>query len=416
MSRRRPLALCTLLSLLGTAGCGPAPVRGVGVDGDADADVDPGDGLPDVSEERCGDGVDNDLDGRAEEDCPCAPMTDTACFMGPASARGVGACLDGTMTCRGDESTEWGSYGECVGSVGPSPETCDGVDNDCNGRVDEDPMCNADPPEAICPPDVTTPALRPVVLEGGCRDDSGECTSYEWSVVGAPGGSAASPDPAVAQTTTFTADLAGEYTLRLTVRDAGGAFDDCDVHVTVPTSEGLRVEIYWNDPDQSCGDDDWDAGFPACDDSDVDLHMINTQAQTWFSGDDCYFSNCKRDFASVEWNAAGADDNPFLDIDDVEGHGPENINIESPAAGESYTIGVHYWSPDSWEGGASVFVKVYCGGNEPVDEFGPVALPERDDFWRVANVVFDDNGACHIEALDRAGANLTDQATVRAAR
>ncbi len=120
MSRRRPLAVGTLLSLL-AFGCGPAPVRGVEPGGDGDADFDP-DQIPEVSDEVCGDGVDNDLDGRAEEDCPCAPMTDMACFMGPARSRGVGACLDGTMTCRGDESTEWGSYGECVGSVGPVEE------------------------------------------------------------------------------------------------------------------------------------------------------------------------------------------------------------------------------------------------------------------------------------------------------
>ncbi|MBI2895609.1 MAG: hypothetical protein HYY06_18780 [Deltaproteobacteria bacterium] len=378
---------------------------------------DPGD-LPDEpawSDEVCGDGNDNDQDGRAEEDCPCTPQQSLGCYLGPQGTRGVGACVEGTQVCRGDEATEFGSFGECVGAVGPSPEVCDGVDNDCNGAVDDNDMCNSNPPEAICPGDLVAQALVAMPLAGGCTDDSGACTSFEWAVVSAPGGSVALPLPPNAAETTFTPDLAGEYTIRLTVRDAQGNFDSCDVLITVPTSEGLRVEIYWNDPDRSCADDDWEGGFPECDDSDVDLHMINTAAATWFSDADCYFSNCKRDFHSVSWNAAGEADDPFLDIDDVEGHGPENINVDQPAAGETYTIGVHYWSPDSWEGGAEILVKIYCGGDLPVDEFGPVALPEQDDFWRVADVTFD-AGGCHVDAIDRNGQELTDQTAVRAGR
>jgi hypothetical protein len=188
------------------------------------------------------------------------------------------------------------------------------------------------------------------------------------------------------------------------------------VPISVPNREGLRIEIYWNDPDRSCDPDDYDAGYPDCDDSDVDLHLINNEATSWFSDLDCYFSDCKRDYHDVGWDAPGEDDDPFLDIDDVEGHGPENINIDSPAPGENYTIGVHYWSPDTWVGGAEVYVKIYCGGNQPVDEFGPVLLPEQDDFWRVANVTFGNGNSCNVNAIDRNGTSLVDQDTVRAGR
>ncbi len=44
----------------------------------------------------------------------------------------VGECRYGTQTCTS------GSWGECVGSVGPSSEICDNKDNNCNGQIDED--------------------------------------------------------------------------------------------------------------------------------------------------------------------------------------------------------------------------------------------------------------------------------------
>lgn len=49
----------------------------------------------------------------------------------------VGECEFGTQTC---ESS--GYWGECVGAVYPAVEVCDGKDNDCDGEVDEDDVCN----------------------------------------------------------------------------------------------------------------------------------------------------------------------------------------------------------------------------------------------------------------------------------
>ncbi|MBN1771825.1 MAG: VCBS repeat-containing protein [Deltaproteobacteria bacterium] len=43
----------------------------------------------------------------------------------------VGACRRGTQTCRA------GSWGDCVGELGPVPETCNGRDDDCDGVTDE---------------------------------------------------------------------------------------------------------------------------------------------------------------------------------------------------------------------------------------------------------------------------------------
>ena len=62
-----------------------------------------------------------------------------ACYTGSAGTEGVGLCHGGTETCDGA-----GHWGACQGEVKPSPELCDGQDNDCDHAVDEDFDLNGD--------------------------------------------------------------------------------------------------------------------------------------------------------------------------------------------------------------------------------------------------------------------------------
>jgi len=72
------------------------------------------------------DGLDNDCDGRVDEQVPVGPV----CFLG------LGVCrVPGTMSCVGGAMA-------CLGPLGEPPfprdVTCDGLDEDCDGKSDED--------------------------------------------------------------------------------------------------------------------------------------------------------------------------------------------------------------------------------------------------------------------------------------
>ena len=137
-----------------TNSCGTCGDVGVeicdGIDNNCDGIVDEGLRLPcgacadDIPEEDiCGDGFDNDCNGVVDDGCAC--LGDPACYTGPPEMMNVGACTAGTRTCEG-AGEYWGT---CIGSVYPTPEVCDSIDNDCDGLVDISPdgcsVCGSDP-------------------------------------------------------------------------------------------------------------------------------------------------------------------------------------------------------------------------------------------------------------------------------
>ncbi len=64
----------------------------------------------------------------------CSPGEREDCYSGQAGTSGVGPCHGGTHTCEAS-----GTWGPCTGEVAPVQENCsDGVDNNCNGMMDED--------------------------------------------------------------------------------------------------------------------------------------------------------------------------------------------------------------------------------------------------------------------------------------
>jgi len=122
------------------------------------------------------DGVDNNCDGTTDEGCTCTAGSTRPC------GSAVGVCAQGVQTCDTD-----GAWTECVGVVTPKAETCDGVDNDCDGEIDNGPAAALCPNGAPCdhgtcqlsmppttPPASTNPQTEPVP-EGAPKDGCG-CT------------------------------------------------------------------------------------------------------------------------------------------------------------------------------------------------------------------------------------------------
>lgn len=91
------------------------------------------------SGETCGNGLDDDNDGRADEGCGCSPGDIQDCYIGPVSEAGRGLCVYGVQEC--EANFEFATFLECVGYGAPESEICDGVDNNCDGVVDEGCVC-----------------------------------------------------------------------------------------------------------------------------------------------------------------------------------------------------------------------------------------------------------------------------------
>jgi len=258
-----------------------------------------------------------------------------------------------------------------------------------------------------------------VTLDGSASTDSdgpgGQPTEYYWTVVERPEGSTSQPvgsfhdinmpanggvpaQPNASQSAFFV-DLAGNYVLALSVVDEHGARAPSSLcpdvharlHIRAVPGEKLHVQLTWDTPGDADQTDDFG--------TDVDLHLRHPNSSGWFQLDDldCHYQNTQPD-----WGRQGDhEDDPSLDIDDVNGAGPENINLARPentgAYPMGYQVGVHYFSAegiDSFDTSATLEsharVRIFIDGRVAFE--GQRTLRQTDDFWHVGQIQFDGGG------------------------
>ncbi|MFN3199868.1 MAG: hypothetical protein ACE366_15835 [Bradymonadia bacterium] len=264
--------------------------------------------------------------------------------------------------------------------------------------------------------------LDVVLLDGSPSIDqdspSGQPAFYEWVVVSRPEGSVSQPSdrlspadpsmgPAQNPTTPFAQlwiDVAGTYVVELRVTDnLGLSSDQCQTSgrmtIVAEPQEDILVQLTWRtpeDPDETDGRG-----------TDLDLHLVHPFADGWFAAPfDCYYENSKPDWGVND----DPSDNPVLDVDDANGSGPENINLNNPEnttlLGAPYLVGVHYYRSNDllgdFEYGASFArLRIFIQGELAWDFDGnEKEMQAADHFWDAARIQWGPEGGT-VETADR---------------
>ena len=207
-----------------------------------------------------------------------------------------------------------------------------------------------DGPVAICAvnPQLVHPPFEFATWQGHDSYDTGgfDIVTYDWSLASVPAGSSAQM-PQCNNTSDcgpFSPDLGGTYTGQLYIENELGQTDTCTVDLEAVPLEDFWVEMYWSHAQD-----------------DMDLHLLAPGGSPR-TNTDCYYANCTGN--GLNWgDPAYSGDDPVLDLDDIPGTGPENINIYDPATG-TYTIFVDDYSGSTsdFQGGNDVTVNVYING------------------------------------------------------
>jgi hypothetical protein len=191
---------------------------------------------------------------------------------------------------------------------------------------------------------------------------------YEWALTQVPSnlsGLAISDGYITNTAGTYTelfADAVGTYVVELVVVNSVGvraAPNRCGIDA-VP-DEDILVELPWDTSN-----------------ADLDLHLARAGNDLFETPGDANWCNPVPD-----WGAAGAANNPSLDLDDRAGKGPENINIEAAAEG-MYDVRVHYFD-DLGDDLVTATVRVYTRG-EITPAFEDFKLMARNQVWDAARV------------------------------
>ena len=204
-----------------------------------------------------------------------------------------------------------------------NPDDIPDPGDDDDATDDDDAVGPGGFPIAICGGTIFANPLEVVQLDSFSLHTGGIVPTlslqHAWVLTTRPPGSTTTLAGANTATPTTSpyVDLVGAYEGTLTVTDSAGVSDTCTQTIQVLPPENFRVELFWSEQD------------------DFDLHLLEANDGSGNQGtpntsSDCYFGNCAS--LALDWGVAGnVLDNPYLDLDDIPGTGPENINITDPA-------------------------------------------------------------------------------------
>jgi len=238
----------------------------------------------------------------------------------------------------------------------------------------------------------------------------GEIAHVLWEFLERPGGSTVNFTNPEGVDTQFTfangligVDLAGRYRVRATVTDDLGtqSVNECEINFEAIPTDTILAQLTW---DTSYGD--------------MDLHLIrqndsddryctsgypgNEVSESCTADDtagDCYYANCKATSGNrPNWDddAATREGDPSLDVDDLSGYGPENINIDLAVPG-NYLVAIDHFS-SSGPGSVGNTVRIYLYGQLQAEFWRDLT---DSDWWEVAIIHWPgvDNGIPCIEDL-----------------
>ena len=234
--------------------------------------------------------------------------------------------------------------------------------------------------------------FQPVRLSG--RDSvatAGGVIAYEWSIEAQDGGSLPPgsqvffDDPTKDRPRLMYSvrgedrpgvDVLGRYSVALRVQDQQGSWSSfATVSFEAKPNRALWIELTWDRNDH-----------------DVDLHLIRTGDRNlaFDAEQDCYFRNCippTVGVSTLNWGSRSEGDDPFLDVDDVDGLGPEVISIPSPEDNMTYLIALHMFRLD-FAGATTVSLKVLVDG-EVVSELSR-EMGSHNDWWEAVRLTWGD--------------------------
>ncbi len=240
-------------------------------------------------------------------------------------------------------------------------------------------------------PTVSAAPLDYVILDGSqSSDPDGHITEYKWTTLHVPDGAQIQLGPTAEDTgdtdpskREFRTLIAGTYKFGLDVIDNQG-FHACNqavATIVATPNEKIHVELTWTNPKDP--DETDDSG------SDVDIHLVKMGPGKWFEAPyDVYFRNPNTGASGQNgiWNP----ESPSLDIDDRNGAGPENIQLDDPANCEWYAVGVHYYR--QLYGTAYATVRIYINQNLVYEQINK-PLQQGGEFWDVARIHWDQGPA-----------------------